>query len=230
MNKSVGENWMKTWLLGAFLLVIGLFTVVFGEESDERGMITGTMVNLRESASLTARILTVLPQGNLVIIKEREPDWVRVKVENDLEGWINRKYIITDVKTMEMREQLYSRSTRITGLALQYLGYKYRYGGTTPHGFDCSGFTLFIYSQFGWKLPHNAAAQMELGSAVYKDGLIPGDLVFFKTLNSHKINHVGIYVGNGNFVHAASGAGYVKVSSMNDGYYKSKYYCARRLV
>jgi hypothetical protein len=221
---------MKEWLFGVFLFGIGLFTVAFGGELPERGLITGSMVNLRESASLTSKVLAVLPQGNLVVVKGINCDWVRVKLEDGLEGWIYQKYITTDAETVESRERFFAKAGKITGLALRYLGFKYRYGGASPRGFDCSGFTMYIYAQFGWKLPHSAAAQMELGVSVKKTDLLPGDLVFFRTLNSYKINHVGIYLGNGDFVHAASGSGAVKVSSINDGYYKYKYYCARRLA
>lgn len=221
---------MKEWLFGVFLFSIGLFTVAFGEELPDRGVITGSMVNMRESASLTARVLTVLPQGNLVAVEGRDCDWVRVRLVDGLEGWIYQKYITTDVETIESRERFFDIAAKITSLALRYLGFKYRYGGASPRGFDCSGFTMYVYAQFGWKLPHSAAAQMELGVSVNKTDLLPGDLVFFKTLNSHKINHVGIYLGKGNFVHAASGSGAVRVSSMDEGYYKYKYYCARRLA
>lgn len=221
---------MKRWMFGIFLFGIGLFTVVLGEEHPQRGLITGSMVNLRESASFTAKVLAVLPQGNLVVVEGKDYEWVRVKLGDGLEGWVHQKYITTDAETIESRERFFSKVGKISGLALRYLGFKYRYGGASPYGFDCSGFTMYIYSQFGWKLPHNAAAQMALGMPVNKTDLLPGDLVFFKTLNSHKINHVGIYLGDGKFIHAASGSGAIKVSSMDNGYYKYKYYCARRLA
>lgn len=221
---------MKSWFFGIVLFGVSILAIAFGEEHPRQGMITGSMVNLRESASLTAKVLTVLPQGNPVEVEGIEYDWVRVKLGNGLQGWVNQKYITTDTEIIESRERFLSKAAKITGLALKYLGFKYRYGGASPYGFDCSGFTMFIYAQFGWKLPHNAAAQMELGTAVSKTDLLPGDLVFFKTLNSHKINHVGIYLGNGDFIHAASGAGTIKVSTINRGYYQNKYCCARRLV
>lgn len=236
MNKNYeflylqGEYMMRKWLIGVFLFGIGLFTIAFGEEHPQRALITGSGVNLRESASLTAKILTVVTLGNLVAVEGRDCDWVRVKLGNGLEGWVYQKYITTDAETIESRERFFAKAGKITGCALRYLGYKYRYGGASPRGFDCSGFTMYIYAQFGWRLPHCAADQMGLGVAVNKADLLPGDLVFFKTLNSHKINHVGIYLGNGDFIHAASGSGAIKVSSMDDGYYKYKYYCARRLA
>jgi uncharacterized protein YgiM (DUF1202 family) len=221
---------MKTWLFGIFLFGIGLSTVALGEELPLRGLITGAKVNLRESASGTARILTVMSQGNIVIVEGRQGEWMQVKLGDGLEGWVFQKYITTDPETIESRERFFAKAGKISGLALRYLGIKYRYGGSSLRGFDCSGFTMFIYSQFGWKLPHNAAAQMKMGMAVNKEELLSGDLVFFRTLNSHKINHVGIYLGNGDFIHASSGAGVVKVSNMNNGYYKYKFYSARRLV
>lgn len=220
---------MKSWFFGVVLLGTGLLGIVFGEEYPRQGIITGSMVNLRESASLTAKVLMVLPQGKPVGVEGMDCDWVRVNLEKGLHGWVNKKYVTIDRQIIESRERFLTKAGKITGLALKYLGCKYRYGGASPRGFDCSGFTMFIYSQFGWKLPHNAAAQMKLGTAVDKAALLPGDLVFFKTMNSHKINHVGIYLGNGEFIHAASGAGAIKISTMNRGYYYYKFYCARRL-
>jgi cell wall-associated NlpC family hydrolase len=220
---------MKTWLAGIFFFGIGLFTIIFGNDNPIRGVITGTMVNLRESASFTAKVLTVMAQGSMVVVEGKQGEWVQVKLGDGLEGWVYQQYITTDPGTVESRERFFAKTGKIASLALRYLGFKYRYGGASPRGFDCSGFTMYIYSQFGWKLPHNAAAQMELGMTVKKEDLLPGDLVFFRTLNSYKINHVGIYLGEGDFIHAASGSGLITVSNMNNGYYKYKFYSARRL-
>lgn len=113
--------------------------------------------------------------------------------------------------------------------AYAYRGTPYHYGGTGRGGFDCSGFTSYIYRQKGVSLPHNAAAQFAHGSNVSKSELKPGDLVFFHC-GRRGISHVGIFVGNGKFVHASSPhSGGVRVDSLNDGYYKSTFRGARRV-
>lgn len=107
-------------------------------------------------------------------------------------------------------------------IALRYLGVKYVWGGSTPAGFDCSGLVMYVYAQLGISLPHYAAAQYQLGTAVPFDQLQPGDLVFFDALD-----HVGIYIGGGQFVHAPHTGDVVKISSFSE--YGSSYVGARRI-
>lgn len=117
----------------------------------------------------------------------------------------------------------------VVEIAKAHIGTPYRYGGCGPSNFDCSGFTAYVYAQVNRKLPHNAAAQYELGQAVAKSDLQPGDLVFFGYYGSSSIQHVGIYVGGNIFIHASSGAGVVKQNSLAENYYFNNYKGARRL-
>ena len=111
----------------------------------------------------------------------------------------------------------------VVGIAEQYLGTPYVWGGASPSGFDCSGFTMYVYAQVGVSLPHNAAAQYGYGSAVSRGDLQPGDLVFFDGLG-----HVGLYIGGNEFIHAPHTGDVVKISSLT-GWYASTYVGARRL-
>ena len=111
----------------------------------------------------------------------------------------------------------------VVGIAMQYLGTPYVYGGASPSGFDCSGFIMYVFSQVGVSLPHNAAAQYGMGTPVDRSQLQPGDLVFFNGLG-----HAGIYVGGGSFIHSPHTGDVVKISSMS-GWYASSYVGARRL-
>ncbi len=111
----------------------------------------------------------------------------------------------------------------VVGIAMQYLGVPYVYGGASPSGFDCSGLVMYVFNQVGVSLPHNAAAQYAYGMPVSRDQLEPGDLVFFNGLG-----HVGIYIGGGQFIHAPHTGDVVKISSLS-GWYSSTYVGAKRL-
>jgi cell wall-associated NlpC family hydrolase len=117
-----------------------------------------------------------------------------------------------------------SRYGGVVGIAMQYLGVPYVWGGASPSGFDCSGFIMYVYAQMGVSLPHHAASQYSAGSPVSRDALEPGDLVFFNGLG-----HAGIYIGGGQFIHAPHTGDVVKISSLSDSWYAATWYGARRL-
>ena len=113
---------------------------------------------------------------------------------------------------------------QLVGFARGLLGTPYVYGGSTPSGFDCSGFTSFVYAHFGIALPHSSGAQSALGRHVARTALRPGDLVFFDDLG-----HVGIYVGNGLFIHAPHTGATVSIDPLA-GWYSATYDGARRIL
>ena len=118
---------------------------------------------------------------------------------------------------------------KILNTALAYKGVKYVFGGATPTGFDCSGFVMYVFDKHGIKLPRTADKQYEVGRLIRnKSELKPGDLVFFETYEKGA-SHVGIYQGNGNFVHASTSHG-VTVSGLSENYYASRYLGARRVL
>ena len=113
----------------------------------------------------------------------------------------------------------------VVGIAMQYLGVPYVWGGSTPSGFDCSGFVMYVYAQMGVSLPHYTGAQWGVGVPVAESDLQPGDLVFFDGLG-----HVGIYIGGGEFIHSPHTGDVVRIDSLSEGWYASTYDGARRIV
>ena len=117
-----------------------------------------------------------------------------------------------------------SRYSGVVGIAMRYLGIPYKWGGASPSGgFDCSGFTMYVYAQIGVSLPHYTGDQWRMGVAVSREDLQPGDLVFFDGLG-----HEGMYIGGGQFIHAPHTGDVVKISPMS-GWYAQTYMGARRL-
>ena len=122
--------------------------------------------------------------------------------------------------------------SEIANYALTFVGYPYVYGGSSPSGFDCSGFTSYVYAQFGISLNRSASNQLDNGTPVSMSELQPGDLVLFKKsgTGSKRASHVGIYIGGNQFVHASTSTVGVIVSNMSDAYYTSGFVGGRRLV
>jgi len=117
----------------------------------------------------------------------------------------------------------------LVNTALGFKGARYRYGGMSSRGFDCSGLVARVLRSHGIRAPHNSAALYKLGQPVSKSSLKPGDLVFFRT-RGRGISHVGIYIGDGKFVHASTGRGQVCTDTLRTGYYAQRYVGARRLT
>jgi cell wall-associated NlpC family hydrolase len=116
-------------------------------------------------------------------------------------------------------------ASRIVALALAHVGAPYRWGGADPRGFDCSGFVMYVYRQAGVSLPHGAVKQYRFGTSVSRKHLAPGDIVFFD-----RLNHSGIYIGDGRFVHASKSGDAVKVSRLDEAWFERRWVGARRLL
>lgn len=108
------------------------------------------------------------------------------------------------------------------------IGVTYKTGGTSTNGFDCSGFTRYVFSKLGITLPRQSSAQFKTGTAVSRNEMRPGDLVFFNT-SGKGVSHVGIFVGSGKFAHASTSRGVI-ISSLNESYYAKRYIGAKRVM
>ena len=212
--------------------------------------INSTTVNVRQEANTSSAIVTTVALNTEVQVYREENGWSKVKV-NNVDGYISSS-LLSDTKKETSRSQTTSRkssSTKtnktttevattnvpasgngsaIVATAKQYLGYKYVYGGSSPStGFDCSGFTSYVFKQHGITLSRTSAGQYGNGVAVSRANLQPGDLVMF---GKSSITHVAIYIGGGQIIHASTPSTGVRIDSLSTGYYNNNYYGARRIV
>lgn len=184
------------------------------------GRVNSDGVNVRSDASTDSSVLATIEEDAIVTVNGLVDGWYDVTCEYGTEGYIRSDFL-------DLTESSSSNSD-IAATAKQYLGTGYVYGGASPRGFDCSGFTMYVYSQHGYSLPHSATSQWQSGpgTRVYSiSELQPGDLVFFNdpSRNAGKAcSHAGIYTGDGQFIHSSSSrSGGVIVSSLTSGYYNT---------
>ena len=118
----------------------------------------------------------------------------------------------------------------IVQYAKTFLGYRYVYGTAGPNTFDCSGFVQYVYKHFGYSLSRSSGTQANDGVAVSKSNLQPGDVLIFRDTSNSRIGHVGIYIGDGQFIHASNSRTGVIISSLSTSAYQKRYVGARRIL
>lgn len=227
---------------------------------EEKTMYAKDYINIRKEPNTSSdKLMLVSPNTALKVIGETG-DWYKVntsegeayvskellsdkKVTVTNRGDIDRtKETTTSSSKEECDNSTDTNTSEIVSYAKKFLGIPYVYGGASPSGFDCSGFTMYVYKHFGISMAHGAQSQSRLGKKVTADksskssllkNLQPGDIVFFLDYETmDEIGHCGIYIGDGNFIHASSGSGYcVKINSLLPGeYYNTRYCAARRII
>ena len=212
----------------------------------KKAYINSYSAKLRKQPTSNGEIILALTINKEVEVLNKTNSWTEIKVNGNI-GYVESNYISDTKVAVSVRSAESRRTTSntakeipvntngtVTGeqvaeYAKQYVGYRYVLGGTTPAGFDCCGFTQYIFKQFGYSLYRIQYDQAKNGVAVNKADLQPGDLICFSnSRGSSFIGHVGIYIGNGKFVHAANSRRGVIISNVDgDGFY---YVCARRIV
>ncbi len=183
-------------------------------------------LNVRTEPSGDAPLLDALNRGiRVVVTGVCSNQWMRINHRGRV-GYVASEYLSPEDGSATVASNI---AVQICNEALKYLGYPYIWGAESPkQGFDCSGLVYYVFEKFGYKMNRVADDQMDQGTLVTKDQLLAGDLVFFGY--GKYSDHVGIYIGNGNFVHAANPTAGVKISSMSETYYANKYLCAKRIV
>lgn len=207
----------------------------------------GSVLNMRSGPGTSYERTQKIPDGTKVKLTGMDSGWFKIAY-NGGEGYVSSEYIAICAEKAESGkyETAQARGQNTTGAwgngssslgqqIVEYgktlLGTPYVYGGNGPDCFDCSGFTKYVYSHFGYQINRTASNQMKNGVAVSSGQLQTGDLVFFRNPGDGKpASHVGIYIGNGKFVHASSDRYVVEIDTLNSSYNSRTYVGARRVI
>lgn len=194
------------------------------------GRVNGDGVNVRAAASADAESLATVNTGSAVTVNGFADGWYAVTCQYGTTGYIRSDFV--DLTSASAA----GSTSGVVSVAKQYLGTRYSYGGASPSGFDCSGFTMYCFQQMGVSLPHSATSQWQSGAGqkiTSTSGLQSGDLVFFcdpSRSNGKACSHAGIYIGGGQFIHASSSrSGGVIISDLTSGYYNTYFVGGMRI-
>lgn len=197
------------------------------QKTVKKGIVTVDILNVRSGPSTETEKLGKLSLGTIVEILSESEGWYEINFESKA-AYISGEYVrIIDGTLSEAQ----NAGDSIVEYAKTLLGIPYAYGGNTPSGFDCSGFVQYVMANFGITMPRSSHEQYSIGVRVDKAQLMPGDLVYFKySSSSYHLNHVGIYVGDGNFIHSPVPGQAVQIDSLTTGYFANYYYGATRVI
>lgn len=236
--------------LGSLLVLICMTLCLFApvvnaEPAPEPQLTDPTVTLVRRSPYDGATVIGCLEDGTvLTVLNETEYFYeidcfdmigyiAKHQVLLDLEGqyYVNCSADSTETKTLPARtsDQALALRGQIRDISLQYQGVPYVWGGSTPSGFDCSGFTQYVFRKAGYSITRTCLYQLADGIIVAREDLECGDLVFFENTTPGKFaSHVGIYIGNGQLIHAGSKG--ITVVELDSYYFDYHYLCSRRVV
>lgn len=208
-----------------------------------KGSVDPAVANLRSGPSTASSLVAQLKAGETVQIIGFNTNWYKVTygsktgyirsdlvtlLEKPAQNYGTAATLTTNGSTGTGASSSTSAGQKIADYALQYVGHRYVYGGADPSGFDCSGFVKYVFMHFGYKINRTATAQLADGYAVSRDSLQPGDVIYFGYGSTAQ--HVGIYIGNNQFVHAQNSSTGVVISSLSESWYANRYLTAHRIA
>ena len=233
---KVAVNGQEGYVSGEFLT--GSLTTDFSLGTAK--IVCDTTVNFRSQPNTSSSVLASLSNGTTVNVTGVQGGWFKATY-NGQTGYIHPDYVSfaggqtsSDSSTVAPSNNVVSYSgtsakrASVLEYAAQFLGTPYVYGGSTPSGFDCSGFTSYVFKNTVGSIPRVAQAQFDATTRVSMDELLPGDLVFFGS-SASSISHVGIYVGNNQFIHSPHTGDVVKYDSLT-GSYASRFQGGGRVI
>lgn len=227
--ESADNGWHKAYLDGKEGYVSADYITLSSHADADfgDGIITGSVVNLRQSAGTEYPVLSKLSANDKVNITGIDGQWLKVSGASS-SGYVYNQYITPFVSDNTANTSS-TGAQKLISYAKGFLGVPYVRGGSSAKGFDCSGFTQYVFKNFGVSLSRTASSQVKNCKSVSRSALTSGDLVFFRSPSSSSVAHVGIYIGGGSFIHASSPGDVVKIDTLNSGYYDKYYVCAGRV-
>lgn len=225
-------------LFAVCLIICVIFSMTSVFAFDVTGTVIADVLNVRSQAYVgDGNVIGSLTYGEIVKIVGIENDWYQIEFWGTT-AYVKGDYILINENTWETETETLpsytpapaatSQGQAVVDYAKTFLGIPYVYGGASPSGFDCSGLVYYVYKQFGQNLYRVANDQRLNGIVVDRSELAPGDIILFARDGVY-INHVGLYVGDGNFIHAPQTGRNVEITTMTSGYYNNCYFGARRI-
>ena len=188
--------------------------------------VTASTLNIRSGAGTNYSIITKVHSGNTVEVLSTSNGWSNVKTSSGKIGWASSQYLSSNTNSGTTS----SKAQAIVNLAKKQLGKPYVWGAEGPNSFDCSGFVYYVYKNSGVSVPRTSVEQSKVGTTVSRSNLQPGDLVFSSTNGSGRVSHVGIYIGNGQMIHAPGSGDVVKTTNINTSYWNGAYLWSKRVI
>lgn len=207
----------------ATLTATTLSTTTTTESATTYIQVTQGPLNIRSGPSTDYDKVSSLYAGSVVEFTTLTDGWYQIA-----SGYVSADYVVeVDASAIAASS---TQGQEIANYAVQFVGCKYVYGGTSPSGFDCSGFVQYVFKNFGISINRTSSSQYSNGTAVSFSQLQAGDVLFFSKSSSGSISHVGLYIGNGQFVHASDYGVGVIISNLSDAYYTTGFVGARRMT
>jgi len=239
LESSNGWSKIKTasgktgWSSEEYLSTSGTSDNTGSSTTGKKVTVTASTLNVRSGPSTSYSITTKVYKGDKVEVLESSNGWSKIKTTSGKIGWSSEEYLSTS-GTSDNTGNSTTPSDKVKAvvdLAYAQLGKPYVWGANGPSSFDCSGLMTYVFKNgAGFNLPRTSREQSQVGTTVSKSNLQPGDLIFSSTNGTGTVNHVGIYVGNGEMIHSPKPGDVVKKTKINTSYWNNTYLWAKRVI
>ncbi len=228
---KIQYNDIEGWVLSEYLYVSQIINT--DPLNNVKVIKTTTELNIREEANNDSKIISKVKSNEMLTVLEESNGWYKIKY-NTKTGYIKASYTDDTELYIDTSKSTNQKVYEIIEKAISCFGLKYLWGGKTLSGFDCSGFVYYLYNSYVPDLGRSGKTQYGYGTTIEKDQLVAGDLIYFSSdcikNITQPVTHVGIYIGNGIFIHAANSNRGVVFNSIESGYYYDNYLFSKRVL